>query len=75
MYCSGLDLYIENYKTKKNDNKYFSQFENGCDAMRDLVHNYGHLSVWDTETLKRQMLKQVFHLLKFVSLVLVKIMI
>ena len=56
----ALDIYIENYNNKMNDNKYFSQFENGCDAIRDLVHNYGHLSVWDTKTLKREMLNAGF---------------
>ena len=55
----GLKIYIENYIEKKND-EYFSKFENGCDALRDLVHNWGHLSVWDEETLKREMLKSGF---------------
>ncbi len=55
----GLNLYIENFSEKKND-KYFSQFDTGCDALRDLVHNWGHLSVWDEETLKRELLNAGF---------------
>lgn len=50
----GLDLYIENFKKKKNE-KYFQKFKSPCDALRDLVHNWGHLSVWDKETLKREL--------------------
>ena len=45
-------------KKKKDD--YFSSFENGCDAMRDLTNNYGHLNVWDKETLKRELLNAGF---------------
>ncbi len=55
----GLDLFIENYNEKKKDD-YFSSFENGCDAMRDLTNNYGHLNVWDKETLKRELLNAGF---------------
>ena len=55
----GLNLYIENFIEKKKD-EYFSRFETGCDALRDLVHNWGHLSVWDEETLKRELLKAGF---------------
>tara|TARA_Y100000590_G_scaffold64590_1_gene69599 strand:- start:671 stop:1321 length:651 start_codon:yes stop_codon:yes gene_type:complete len=55
----GLKIYIENYTEKKND-KYFSQFESGCDAVRDLVCSWGHLSVWDEITLKRELLKSGF---------------
>ncbi len=55
----GLDHYIENFKNKKDD-EYFSQFETGCEALRDLVHNWGHLSVWDEETLKNELLKTGF---------------
>jgi|TARA_B100001964_G_C14013347_1_gene500412 predicted SAM-dependent methyltransferase len=55
----GLKIYIENYMKKKKD-EYFSQFENGCDALRDLVCNWGHLSIWDEITLKREMLKSGF---------------
>ena len=59
----GLDLYIENYKQKKTD-KYFSSFDTGCDAIRDLTSNYGHLSVWDKETLKRELLNAGFSSVK-----------
>jgi len=55
----GLKIYIENYIEKKND-EYFSNFENGCDALRDLVCNWGHFSVWDELTLKREMLNSGF---------------
>ena len=55
----GLDLYIENYKERKKD-KYFSSFENGCDAIRDLTNNWGHLNVWDRKTLKRELLNAGF---------------
>ena len=55
----GLDLYIENYKEKKKD-KYFSNFDTGCDAIRDLTNNWGHLNVWDKKTLKRELLNAGF---------------
>ena len=55
----GLDIYIDNYNNKKKD-KYFSEFTSGCDAIRDLTCNYGHLSVWDEETLKRELLNAGF---------------
>ena len=55
----GLELYIENYREKKND-EYFSTFETGCDALRDLSNNWGHLNVWDKQTLKRELLNAGF---------------
>ena len=55
----GLDLFIENYNERKKD-KYFSSFGSGCDAMRDLTSNYGHLNIWDKETLKRELLNAGF---------------
>lgn len=59
----GLDIYIDNYNNKKKD-KYFSEFTSGCDAIRDLTCNYGHLSVWDEETLKRELLNAGFSTVK-----------
>ena len=59
----GLEFYIENYKEKKKD-EYFSNFETGCDALRDLTNNWGHLCVWDGATLKREMLKAGFSSVK-----------
>ena len=59
----GLDIYIDNYINKKKD-KYFSEFTSGCDAIRDLTCNYGHLSVWDEETLKRELLNAGFSTVK-----------
>ena len=59
----GLDLYIENYKEKKTD-EYFSTFDTGCDAIRDLTSNWGHLCVWDKETLKRELLNAGFSSVK-----------
>ena len=55
---SEVDTRLRNNKKKKDD--YFSSFENGCDAMRDLTNNYGHLNVWDKETLKRELLNAGF---------------
>ena len=55
----GLDIFIENYNEKKKD-KYFSSFDTGCDALRDLTHNWGHLNVWDKETLKRELINAGF---------------
>ena len=59
----GLDLYIENYKEKKT-NEYFSNFDTGCDALRDLTNNWGHLNVWDKQTLKRELLNAGFSSVK-----------
>ena len=59
----GLELYIENYNNKKTS-KYFSSFENGCDALRDLTSNYGHLNIWDQQTLKRELLNAGFSSVK-----------
>ena len=59
----GLEFYIENYSKKKED-EYFSNFETGCDALRDLTNNWGHLCVWDGLTLKREMLKAGFSSVK-----------
>ena len=55
----GLDIFIENYNEKKK-NKYFSSFDTGCDALRDLTHNWGHLNIWDKETLKRELINAGF---------------
>ena len=32
--------------------------------MRDLTNNYGHLNVWDKETLKRELLNAGFSIVK-----------
>ena len=58
-----LEFYIENYKEKKKD-EYFNDFDTGCDALRDLANNWGHLCVWDAQTLKREMLNAGFSSVK-----------
>ena len=45
---------------KKKKDKYFSNFDTGCDAIRDLTNNWGHLNVWDKKTLKRELLNAGF---------------
>ena len=59
----GLELYIENYNEKKKD-KYFSTFDTGYDALRDLTINWGHLNVWDKKTLKRELINAGFSSVK-----------
>ncbi len=49
-----LKKYVEYYYLKNNKN--FHKFENGCAAMWNLNHNWGHLSVWDYEMLSKQLL-------------------
>ena len=47
-----LKKYVEYYYLKNN--KSFDKFENGCSAIWNLTHNWGHLSVWDYEMLTKQ---------------------
>ena len=48
-----LQKYIDHYYQKKNSE--FDRYENGCSAMWNLTHNWGHLSVWDYEMLSKQL--------------------
>jgi predicted SAM-dependent methyltransferase len=55
--CVVPDLakYIAFYNSLGTDEE-FKRFANGCEAIWNLTQNWGHLSVWDTEMLREQLL-------------------
>ncbi len=45
-----LKKYLDYYNKKQNE-RTFSQWSTGCEAIRALTQNFGHISVWDAELL------------------------
>jgi ubiquinone/menaquinone biosynthesis C-methylase UbiE len=54
-----LSLYVNNYMGNP-PNKEFERYDSGCDAFNSLAHNWGHLTIWDESTLKKEISKAGF---------------
>jgi predicted SAM-dependent methyltransferase len=61
-----LKQYID-YYCGKEVNEIFWRWTTGCEAIRSLTQNYGHLSVWDSELLNRVFKEAGFVNIKEVS--------
>ena len=48
-----LNLYVKNY-IGNPPNKEFERYDSGCDAFNSLAHEWGHLTIWDESTLKKE---------------------
>lgn len=46
-----IEKYI-NFYIKKDDEIFLKEYKYGCEAIRNITQNYGHISVWDFEYLK-----------------------
>ena len=61
-----LKQYID-YYCGKEVNEMFLRWKTGCEAIRSLTQNYGHLSVWDSDLLSRVLTEAGFVNIKEVS--------
>ncbi|TRU31485.1 MAG: methyltransferase domain-containing protein [Microcystis aeruginosa Ma_QC_B_20070730_S2] len=61
-----LKQYID-YYCGKEVNTTFLRWETGCEAIRSLTQNYGHLSVWDSDLLSQVLKEAGFVNIKEVS--------
>lgn len=61
-----LKQYID-YYCGKEVNTTFLRWETGCEAIRSLTQNYGHLSVWDSDLLSQVLKEAEFVNIKEVS--------
>lgn len=57
-----LEKYVSYYKNRSPEE--FNFFGNGCNAIWNLTHNWGHLSVWDYEMMNLQLSKIGFKNIK-----------
>lgn len=48
-----LSKYVSYYQGKPVDEKFTTNWQTGCEAIRDTTQNYAHLSVWDSELMRR----------------------